>query len=801
MIRPDEMPYRSGLTYRDGVPITYDAADYVTAFDRLIERLEYADWRAEQARRKGTTRPIGIGLCAYVEGTGLGPFEGADVHVDPGGTVFVHLGVCAQGQGHETTFAQICADVLSVPVESVIVKGGDTQLVGYGMGTIASRVAAVAGPAVARSAGEVADKARLVAAEMLECDPKDIVLADGRVHVKGVPGKSLRLAEVARAAVRSRALARTSGPGLHACGFFYPDSVTWAFGVQGVVVEVDVEACSLTLLRHVAMHDCGRPINPMIVEGQLHGGLAQGIGTALSEELLYDEAGPAPHRHLHGVWDAARRPDAGLRGGPSGLSLGGQPARHQGRGRERGHRAGRGHRQCRRGRAGRLRRRREHGAAHGTADLRDAPRGGPLASIHGNGIRMTREHRFAQVDVFTDRVFGGNPLAVVFDADGLGDAEMQAIAREMNLSETTFLLPPTRPECAARVRIFTPAREVPFAGHPTIGTSWVLATEGLLPQGATRFFLEEAIGPVEVELEGDPARPSFLWMRHGEAMFGPELANRAAFAAALGLAEADLWPGAPICTGSTGSAFLFVPLRDKATVDRAALDVPRIQEAMGEGPNLGVFVFAADPDPKAGRVYSRMFAPHTSGIPEDPATGSASGPLGAYLVTHGLVAPAPSVCHRQRAGHQDGPAELRPYQDRDARRADQRAAGRRRRRAGHRGPPSRVTCTHEREENPMPQATLPPWIETLKQRDPEFVASYMSQREKILADGAIPAKYKHLMTMIVDALLAHADGVATIANRARAAGASEAEILEAVEVAYLFGGTPGLVTAVNAFRT
>ena len=103
MIRPDEMPYRSGLTYRDGVPITYDAADYVTAFDRLIERLEYADWRAEQARRKGTARPIGIGLCAYVEGTGLGPFEGADVHVDPGGTVFVHLGVCAQGQGHETT--------------------------------------------------------------------------------------------------------------------------------------------------------------------------------------------------------------------------------------------------------------------------------------------------------------------------------------------------------------------------------------------------------------------------------------------------------------------------------------------------------------------------------------------------------------------------------------------------------------------------------------------------------------------------------------------------------------------------
>ncbi|HYB69469.1 MAG TPA: PhzF family phenazine biosynthesis protein, partial [Candidatus Bathyarchaeia archaeon] len=134
---------------------------------------------------------------------------------------------------------------------------------------------------------------------------------------------------------------------------------------------------------------------------------------------------------------------------------------------------------------------------------------------------MARDYRFVQVDVFTDRVFGGNPLAVVFDAKGLGDGEMQAIAREMNCSETTFLLPPTRPDCAARVRIFTPARELPFAGHPTIGTAWVLATERLLPPNNLRFNLEEGIGPVEVTLEGEPTRPSQLWMRHGEARFGP----------------------------------------------------------------------------------------------------------------------------------------------------------------------------------------------------------------------------------------------------------------------------------------
>lgn len=251
--------------------------------------------------------------------------------------------------------------------------------------------------------------------------------------------------------------------------------------------------------------------------------------------------------------------------------------------------------------------------------------------------------RFVQVDVFTERVLAGNPLAVVFEAGGLDERVMLAIAREMNCSETTFLLPPTRPECAARVRIFTPAREVPFAGHPTIGTAWVLATEGLLPKGTTRFNLEEGIGPVEVTLEGDPGRPSLLWMRHGEARFGPELPDRAGFARALGLEAADLLAGQPVRSGSTGNTFLYIPLRDRETVDRARLDVPALLAAQGEGPNLGVFVFAPDPDPRAGKVYSRMFAPHTSGVPEDPATGSASGPLGAYLVERGLVAPAETV--------------------------------------------------------------------------------------------------------------------------------------------------------------
>jgi trans-2,3-dihydro-3-hydroxyanthranilate isomerase len=211
---------------------------------------------------------------------------------------------------------------------------------------------------------------------------------------------------------------------------------------------------------------------------------------------------------------------------------------------------------------------------------------------------------------------------------------MQAIAREMNLSETTFVLPPTRPDCAVRVRIFTPAREVPFAGHPTIGTAWVLATEGRL--GGRPAALEEGIGPVPVELEGDPERPSFVWMHHREPSFGPPVSDRAAVATALGLDEADLCPRVPICTGTTGSLFLYVALRDRAAVDQAVLDVAAMRRAFGDAPLPGVFVFTAE---WPSGAYSRMFAPHTSGIPEDPATGSASGPLGAYLIQHGLLAP------------------------------------------------------------------------------------------------------------------------------------------------------------------
>ena len=291
LVRREQMPFATGLTYRDGVAITYDPADYVAAFDALLERLDWTAWRKEQAARRGSPRPLGLGISAYVEGTGIGPFEGADVSVDPSGEVFVDIGVGAQGQAHETTLAQIAAAELDVPLERVRVRGGDTDRVGFGLGTIASRVAAVAGPAIARSSREVVRRAKLVAAEMFECAPEDVVVTGGEAHVTGAPDKRLPLGRIARAAVRSKALVETGRPGLGACVFFYPGTVTWAFGAQAAVVEVDVETCALRVLRHVVVHDPGRAINPMIVEGQVHGGTAQGLCSALLEEIVHDEQG------------------------------------------------------------------------------------------------------------------------------------------------------------------------------------------------------------------------------------------------------------------------------------------------------------------------------------------------------------------------------------------------------------------------------------------------------------------------------------------------------------------------------
>jgi CO/xanthine dehydrogenase Mo-binding subunit len=291
LVRPDEMPYRPGITYKDGVTVAYDPGDFPAGLERVLELLGHRDLRARQARRATTLRRIGLGVACYVQGSGLGPYEGAQVRVDPSGQVFVTIGVAAQGQGHRTTLAQICAAELGVPLDDVHVVAGDTRLFPIGMGTGGSRVAANAGPAVARTAREVRARAQQVAAELLECAPDDVRIEEGRVFVAGVPGRALPLGRVAHAAIRSKALRGTGEPGLQRCSYFYPETVTWAFGAQAAAVEVDLETYEIRLLAYAVVHDSGRAINPVIVEGQLQGGAAQGIGAGLWEELVYDESG------------------------------------------------------------------------------------------------------------------------------------------------------------------------------------------------------------------------------------------------------------------------------------------------------------------------------------------------------------------------------------------------------------------------------------------------------------------------------------------------------------------------------
>jgi carbon-monoxide dehydrogenase large subunit len=287
-VQPSDMPYSPGMNYKDDVPITYDPGDFPAAFDRVLAMVGYEEGRTLQRQQAQTLRRIGIGLSCYHHGTAHGPYEGANVRVDPNGKVYVHLSFSSQGQGHATAFAQICAQELGVPFEQVVVVGADTQVMPYGIGAMASRLTATAGPAVAQAARAVRRKAQVVAASMLEAAAEDIDILEGHVHIVGTD-RGVPLADVARKAMKLRAL--RSDPGLNARKYFAPATVTWAFGAQAAIIEVDVETCEMKVLKYAAVHDCGRAINPMLIAGQLHGAIVQGLGGAMMEELLYDGSG------------------------------------------------------------------------------------------------------------------------------------------------------------------------------------------------------------------------------------------------------------------------------------------------------------------------------------------------------------------------------------------------------------------------------------------------------------------------------------------------------------------------------
>lgn len=292
-IAPEAFPYHNEIIYQDFAPLVYDSGNYGPVLDKALDMIGYEEFVNEtQPRLRAEGKHVGLGIVAYVEGTGIGPYEGARVQVQPNGKVSVVTGVGTQGQGHFTSFAQIVADQLGVDVADVDVVTGDTDQFHWGAGTFASRGAVVAGNAINAAARDVRQKILELAGELLEAAEEDIVIADGRVQVKGVPDRAIPLGQLAQQANPMRGAVKPgTEPGLEATDYFGPEYGATASGVHAMIVEVDPETMLVEIQKYVVVHDCGNVINPLILDGQIHGGVAQGIGNAFYEQLVYDEEG------------------------------------------------------------------------------------------------------------------------------------------------------------------------------------------------------------------------------------------------------------------------------------------------------------------------------------------------------------------------------------------------------------------------------------------------------------------------------------------------------------------------------
>jgi carbon-monoxide dehydrogenase large subunit len=283
-IQPEQFPYTT-LTGE-----VYDSGEYEKPLNKAMELIDYQNLRKEQAELRKQGRYLGIGVSTYVEICGFGPYESSTVRVEPSGAVSIFTGISPHGQGQETTFAQLAADYIGADFDAVVVHHGDTSNTPQGNGTMGSRGLAVGGAALVRSLNKIDEKARQIAAHILEASEADIELSGGKYQVKGVPTKSLTLGEIAEKAY-SGDLPDTIEPGLSTTDFFKPADETFPFGCHISVVEVFPETGESKLIRYVSVDDCGNIISPLLVKGQVHGGLAQGIGQAICEELVYDDSG------------------------------------------------------------------------------------------------------------------------------------------------------------------------------------------------------------------------------------------------------------------------------------------------------------------------------------------------------------------------------------------------------------------------------------------------------------------------------------------------------------------------------
>jgi aerobic carbon-monoxide dehydrogenase large subunit len=295
-IGSDQFPYTSATGF------VYDSGDYAKALDLALDKIGYAELREEQRRRReqGADRLLGVGVASFTEVVGAGPsrdydilgikmFDSAELRVHPTGKAILKLGVKSQGQGHETTFAQIVAGELGIPPQDITVQEGDTDNTPYGLGTYASRSTPTAGAATAVVSRKLRDKARLIAAHLLEVAPEDLEWETGSFHVKGAPDKSASIQDVAFAAYTN--LPEGMEPGLEGVNYYDPPNMTYPFGTYAVCVEVDRGTGEWRVRRVVAVDDCGVRINPMIVEGQIMGGLTEGFGIAAMELITFDQEG------------------------------------------------------------------------------------------------------------------------------------------------------------------------------------------------------------------------------------------------------------------------------------------------------------------------------------------------------------------------------------------------------------------------------------------------------------------------------------------------------------------------------
>lgn len=292
-VKPESFPHKASAG-----PV-YDTGSYATALEKAMDLINYKKLRAEQKQPRSDNKLLGIGVSSYVEICGLGPkgttpfgvFESARMRVEQSGTVTVYTGISPHGQGQETSFAQLVGDEFGIPMENIIIMHGDTDSTPEGRGTYGSRGTSVGGSAVFNAAQRLKEKMKQIAAHMLEASAEDVTLEDGNFSVAGSPQKSVTFNAVAAAANTSNTLAPGVEPGLETTAFFEPESCTFPFGTHICVVEVDKDTGETEIVRFVAVDDCGRQLNPLLVQGQVHGGIAQGVGQAIYEGVVYNEDG------------------------------------------------------------------------------------------------------------------------------------------------------------------------------------------------------------------------------------------------------------------------------------------------------------------------------------------------------------------------------------------------------------------------------------------------------------------------------------------------------------------------------